>query len=79
MYKPLQIVPSQMAVIKSESAVGGSSRCRVMVTVMSSVGSSPLWNRGTLIRRAYSRFGLKCSEVGEAAMSWLRLAWSCSH
>ena len=79
MYKPLQTVPSQMAATKSESDVGGSSRCTVMVTVMSSVGSSPLWNRGTLIRRAYSRFCLKCSEVGEAAMRWLRVAWSCSH
>ena len=52
MYTPWQTVPSQMAVRKSESAVGGSSRCRVIVTMMSSVGSSPLWNRGTLIMRA---------------------------
>ena len=79
MYKPLQTVPSQMAVTKSESAVGGSSRCTVMVTIMSSVQSSPLWNKGTLIMRALCWFGLKCSEVGEAAMRWLRLAWSCSH
>ena len=79
MYKPLQMVPSQMAVTKSESAVGGSSRCTVMVTMMSSVGSSPLWNSGTLIMRACVCFILKCSEVGEAAMSWLRVAWSCSH
>ena len=52
MYTALQTVPSQMAATKSESAVGGSSRCMVMVTMMSSVGNSPLWNRGTLIMRA---------------------------
>ena len=79
MYKPLQMVPSQMAVKKSESAVGGSSRFTVMVTMMSSVQSSPLWNSGTLIMRALCWFGLKCSEVGEAAIWWLRVAWSCSH
>ena len=49
----LQRVPSQMPGRKSESAVSGSSRCTVMVTTISSVGSSPFWNKGTLMIRAY--------------------------
>ena len=52
MNKVLQTVPLHMAARKSESDVGGSSRCTVMVTT-SSVGSSALWNKGTLISRTW--------------------------
>ena len=52
LHTPLQTMPSQMVGTKSESDVVGSSRCRVMVTMMLPVGCSPLWNRGTLISRA---------------------------
>ena len=38
---------------KLESDVGRFSRCTVVMTMISSVGSSPLWNRGTLINIEY--------------------------
>ena len=38
---------------KLESDVGRFSRCKVVMTMISSVGSSPLWNSGTLINIEY--------------------------